>query len=149
VYVPDPSANAVDVLAPVAATTTGTLAALPTEPARVLHITGTPVAVAITFEGSYGFVTQRTSGAVTLLDAATHQIRATITVGGAPQAIVTGPYPPSVSGQTALLFNVLFGVAIVVIMIIALIAATRRPGIRSQRTGSQRTGTPTAKGGVP
>ncbi len=144
VYVPDPSANAVDVLAPVAATTSGTLAALPTEPARVLHIAGTPVAVAITFEGSYGFVAQRTSGSVTLLDAATHQIQATISVGGAPQAIVTGPYPPSVSSQAAFLFNVLFGVAIVVFMIIALIVATRRP-----RTRNQITGKPTAKGGLP
>jgi YVTN family beta-propeller protein len=144
VYVPDPSANAVDVLAPVAATTTGTLAALPTEPARVLHLAGTPVAVAITFEGSYGFVAQRTSGAVTLLDAATHQIQATISVGGAPQAIVTGPYPPSVSSQTALLFNVLFGVAIVVIMVTALIASTRRP-----RPIRQATDMAAVKGGLP
>jgi YVTN family beta-propeller protein len=127
IYVPDPSANAVEVLAPVATTTNGTLTALPTEPVRVLHIAGAPVAVAITFEGSYGFVAQRTSGAVTLLDAATHQIQATISVGGAPQAIVTGPYPPSVSSQTAFVFNVLFGAAIVVIMIVALVAATRRP----------------------
>jgi YVTN family beta-propeller protein len=144
VYVPDPSANAVDVLAPVAVTTTGSLAALPTEPSRVLHIAGTPIAVAITFEGSYGFVAQRTSGAVTLLDAATHQIQATISVGGAPQAIVTGPYPPNVSGQAAFLFNVLFGVAIVVIMILALIAATQRPRT-TQRTAPM----PAAKGGVP
>jgi YVTN family beta-propeller protein len=143
VYVPEPSANAVDILAPVA-TTNGTLAALPAEPVRMLHVTGTPVAVAITFEGSYGFVAQRTSGAVTLLDAATHQIQATISVGGTPQAIVTGPYPPSVSGQAAFLFNVLFGLAIVVIMIVALMAATRRP--RTTRTAP---GKAAEKGGLP
>jgi YVTN family beta-propeller protein len=144
VYVPVPSANAVDVLAPVAATTSSTLAALPTEPARVLPIAGTPVAVAITFEGSYGFVAQRTSGSVILMDAASLQIQARIPVGGAPQAIVTGPYPPKVSSQAAFMFNILYGVAIVVIMIIALVTITRRPHSRNQISG-----TSAAKGEVP
>jgi YVTN family beta-propeller protein len=135
IYVPDPPANAVDVLAPVALTPDGTLQSLPTEPARVLHIGGAPLAIAITFEGSYGFVAQSTSGAVTLLDAATRQVQATIPVGGAPQAIVTGPYPPSVSSQEALLLDALVGAAVVVFMISALIVATRRPRARNKNAG--------------
>ena len=136
VYVPDPSADVVDVLSPIALDAHGGYApASPAEPVHALPIGGGPVAVAITFEGSYGFVAQRSAGTVTMLDATTRQIRATILVGGTPDAIVTGAYPPSVSGNTSFLVSVLAIAFLVILMILTIGLNSRRrhaePGKRT------------------
>jgi YVTN family beta-propeller protein len=96
IYVPDAAGGAVAVLAP--ANSGGRL---PVEPDRTLPIPGGPAAVAITFDGAYGFVAERTVGRVAMLDPARHKVLATIAVGGAPQGIVTGAYPPLLDRQTA------------------------------------------------
>jgi YVTN family beta-propeller protein len=101
IFVPKAGGNVLDVLTPVALDPDGQLSDPLKEPAHILPIGGQPVAVAITFEGSYGFVAQRALGTVTMFDADTSQVQATIRVGGAPLAIVTGAYPPPASGQTS------------------------------------------------
>ncbi len=111
IYVPDANSGAVEVLRPVAVVGgggNGSAAALPifpNEPARRLQLGGGPSAVAITFDGSYGFVAERSAGRVAMLDVGSRQLLATIDVGGAPQAVITGPYPPAVSGPTAFLID--------------------------------------------
>ncbi|SRR5579875_1907278 len=107
VYVPDLTAGQVLVLAPASAT-----GPLPTEPARTLSFTGSPAAVAITFDGTLGFVAQQGSGQVSMLDVAQRQTLATIAVGGAPHAVITGSYPPLLDRRTA---NVVGIVAVVVL----------------------------------
>ncbi len=125
IYVPDAGDEVVDVLAPVALNAAGALAAPPDEPAHVLHIAGDPVAVAITFEGSYGFIAQHALGRVTMLDAATRQVQATVTVGGEPLAIVTGAYPPAVSGQTSFLVSLLVIALLLVAMAFTIVINAR------------------------
>ena len=101
VYVPDEQRGVVDILRPASAGPNGLSAPLPAEPARTLPLAGGPAAVAITFDGAYGFVAQRGSGQVTMFDAGSRQTLATIPVGGAPSAIITGSYPPLLSSQSA------------------------------------------------
>jgi YVTN family beta-propeller protein len=94
IYVPDPAGEVIWVLRPARAGAGGAVPVLPAEPARGLPISGGPAAVAITFEGSLGFVAERDAGQVLIFDVATHQTLATLAVGGAPRAIMTGAYPP-------------------------------------------------------
>ncbi|MGZ3715053.1 MAG: YncE family protein [Ktedonobacterales bacterium] len=101
VYVPEPATGNVVVLAPASAGSGGASPVLPTEPARALSFGGGPSAVAITFDGAYGFVTQRDAGKATMFDVGTHKPLAEIAVGGAPRAVVTGAYPPLLNRQTA------------------------------------------------
>jgi YVTN family beta-propeller protein len=126
IFVPNAGADEVDVLTPVALSATGELVSPPREPAHILPISGEPVAVAITFEGSYGFIAQRASGRITMLDAATRQVQATITVSGAPVAIVTGAYPASVSSQTSFLLSIAVIVLLLVVMVLTLVMNSRR-----------------------
>lgn len=93
VYVPDAGANVVYELRPATAAGAGTSVALPAEPVRALPFSGGPVAVAITFEGAYGFVAEGDSARVQMFDPAAREVIATLNVGGAPRAIVTAPYP--------------------------------------------------------
>jgi YVTN family beta-propeller protein len=95
IYVPDPTGGVVQVLRPASPGGNGAAPNLPAEPARTLALGGGPAAVAITFDGAYGFVAQRDAGRVVMLDVGTHQTLATISVGGAPRAVVTGAYPPA------------------------------------------------------
>lgn len=131
IYVPDLTANVVDVLAPVAAgseDTNGTTIAtftIPHEPARVLSHFAAPAAVAITFDGAYGFVAERGSGQVAMTDAASHAVLAVIAVGGTPQAIITGPNPPLVSHQTAFILDMVV-LAFILAMPFFLVVSERR-----------------------
>ena len=59
VYAPVASANAVEVLRPASPAGDGGASSLPTEPLRTLPFAGGPDAVAITFDGAYGFVAER------------------------------------------------------------------------------------------
>lgn len=101
IYVPDATTNVVDILRPASAGPSGLSGPLPNEPARILPVTGGPAAIAITFDGAYGFVAQRQSGQVTMFDAGSRQTLATLSVGGAPAALITGSYPPLLSPQAA------------------------------------------------
>lgn len=101
VYVPEPAAGIVAVLAPASVGSGDGAPTLPNEPARTLSFGGGPSAVAITFDGTYGFVTQHDTGKATMFDVGTHKPLAEIAVGGAPRAVVTGVYPPLLNRQTA------------------------------------------------
>jgi hypothetical protein len=117
--VPDSAANVVDVLRPATAGA-GEPTTLPAEPARTIAVAGGPTAVAITFDGAYGFVAARATGALVVLDAPSHHALATLDVGGHPQGIITGAYPPALGPQAALdvgiaLYSAL-GLAVVVVI---------------------------------
>jgi DNA-binding beta-propeller fold protein YncE len=90
VYVPDRLHNQLDVLTPVTANTT----MMPQEPARILHLSGSPQAVAITSDGQLGFVALA-NGQVVMLDIPQRKIVTSIEVGGTPDFIITGLYPPA------------------------------------------------------
>lgn len=97
VYVPDRQHNQLDVLTPVTMGTTAT----PQEPARTLHLSGSPQSVAITSDGQLGFVALA-SGQVVMLDIPGRSVITSITVGGTPQFIITGLYPPANSAPSTL-----------------------------------------------
>ncbi len=136
IYVPD-GLGAVDVLRPVSASADGTGLSSPHEPERVLHVGGEPSAVAITFEGSYGFVARRASGSVALLDAGSHTLLANVAVGGAPVALVTGAYPPAVSNSTAFLVDM--GVVVLVVALGAFAILDLRRARRRQAKATDTT----------
>lgn len=94
VYVPDQQHNRLDVLTPVTINT----ARMPQEPVRVFRLTGSPASVAITNDGQLGFVAL-SSGQVVMLDLPGRSIVTTIAVGGTPQFIITGLYPPASSSS--------------------------------------------------
>ena len=90
IYVPDQQHNQIDVLDPVHM---GTLLT-PHEPERVLPVGATPQSIAITSDGQLGFIALR-SGVVNMLNVPEHQVIHTFSVGGTPQFIITGLYPPA------------------------------------------------------
>jgi len=99
VYVPDQAAGEVAVLSPISAPGAGATPVLPVEPERTLLFSGGPAAAAITFDGAYGFVAERESGQLAMFDVATRRLLTTVAVGGTPQAVVTGAYPPTPASQ--------------------------------------------------
>ena len=101
VYVPQSGTGNVQILAPASAGSGNGAPVLPSEPARTLSFGGGPSAVAITFDGAYGFVAQRDAGKVTMFDVGTHKPLAQLTIGGSPRAVVTGAYPPLLNRQAA------------------------------------------------
>ncbi|HEV2579661.1 MAG TPA: hypothetical protein VGT44_02315 [Ktedonobacteraceae bacterium] len=90
VYVPDMLNKQVDVLAPVVSNTPP----LPHEPDHIIHLGATPISVAITSDGQFGFVALQ-GGNVAILDVPGKAIYNTVFVGGNPRFIITGLYPPS------------------------------------------------------
>ncbi|HEY7346887.1 MAG TPA: hypothetical protein VH599_01115 [Ktedonobacterales bacterium] len=100
IYVPDSQANVIDVLHPV-----GSGQDVPThwsnKPAQTLSVSGGPAYVAITSDGSLGLVGQQDSGDVTFLEVTTQKTLGTVHVGGAPQFVLAGPFPPLVNRQSA------------------------------------------------
>lgn len=90
VYLPDRRHNQLDVLTPITANTT----TVPREPARSIRLSGSPQSVAITNDGQLGFVAL-SNGQVLMLDIPARSIVTSITVGGTPQFIITGLYPPA------------------------------------------------------
>jgi DNA-binding beta-propeller fold protein YncE len=91
IYVPDQRRDQVDVLTPVL----GGSGVMPREPAQVIHVHGSPQAVAITNDGQLGFVAL-SGGQVEMLDIPGRSIARTISVGGTPRFIITGAYPPAI-----------------------------------------------------
>ncbi|HEY6539901.1 MAG TPA: YncE family protein [Ktedonobacteraceae bacterium] len=90
IYVPDQQHNQVDVLSPVLAGSGLTAR----EPEQIIHLIGSPQSIAITNDGQFGFVAL-SGGQVAMLDIPGRTIVATVSVGGSPHFIITGPYPPS------------------------------------------------------
>ena len=128
IYVPVPATNSVEILRPAAVGTNGNLV-IPVEPLHTLSFTGDPSAVAITFEGALGFVAERGSGRVVELDITSRQTLGAVTVGGAPQAIITGPYPPALDRQTTVIVVALilgaFTIGLSVLLFLAIREALR------------------------
>jgi DNA-binding beta-propeller fold protein YncE len=89
VYVPDRQHNQLDVLDPVVADTS----VMPQEPARILRLSSSPQAVAITSDGQLAFVAL-SNGQVLMLDVPGRSTITSIAVGGTPHFIITGLYPP-------------------------------------------------------
>jgi len=94
VYVPDRAHQQIVVLSPAIIGTP-----LPHEPARVIHLAATPQSIAITSDGQLGFAALN-NGSVVQLDLAGRSIVTTIPVGGTPQFIITGLYPPAVAATS-------------------------------------------------
>lgn len=115
VYVPDRKNNQLVVLTPVNAGF-----ALPKEPNRVFKLGVPPASVAITSDGQLGFVAL-SGGDVVMLDIPGRQVLNTIHVGGSPQFIITGLYPPAIgtTPQQASTYGTLINIAAYV-MVIAL-----------------------------
>jgi len=89
IYVPDEQHNQVDVLTPVLDGS----GLVPQEPSRVIPLSSSPRAIAVTNDGAFGFVAL-SDGTVAMLDIPARQLVSTISVGGQPRFIITGPYPP-------------------------------------------------------
>src|SRR5437773_9383824 len=87
IYVPDEQNKQLDVLTPWTPGTDST----PHEPNRIVHLSSTPQAVAITSDGQLGFIAL-SGGKVAMLDVPGRIITNTIAVGGTPRFIITGLY---------------------------------------------------------
>lgn len=94
-YVPDRGANRLLVLNPVHEGFT-----LPKEPNRVISLEDHPQSVAITSDGQFAFIALA-SGKVVMYDVPGRQPINTLAVGGSPQFIITGLYPPALSQTTS------------------------------------------------
>ncbi len=88
VFVPNLQKEQIEVLAPLI-----TGASMPHEPARIIPLGVKPQSIAITSDGQLGFVAL-SGGNVAMLDIPGRQLINTIHVGGDPQFIITGLYPP-------------------------------------------------------
>jgi YVTN family beta-propeller protein len=133
IYIPVPTMDRVVILRPAGVGGDGSLMA-PAEPLRTLAFSGEPSAVAITFEGALGFVAERGDGRVVELDITNGQSLGTVAVGGAPRAIVTGPYPPALDRQTTVIVVALIFAAFIVgfgILLFLAIRESRRTRRRS------------------
>ena len=91
VYVPDAKHHLLDVLSPVFDG-----APAPKEPNRVIPTAAPPQSVAITNDGSLGFIALR-GGEVVMLDLLSRQIASIVDVGGTPRFVITGLYPPTIA----------------------------------------------------
>ncbi len=116
IYVPDQQHNQIDVLSPVHM---GTLIT-PHEPERVLPLRSSPRSIAITSDGQLGFIAL-SSGQVSMLNVPEHQTITTFVVGGTPQFIITGLYPPPMDPAPR---HSTIGLAVSPTLIIALLAGT-------------------------
>jgi DNA-binding beta-propeller fold protein YncE len=65
----------------------------PQEPTRVIHLSNSPQAIAITNDGQLGFIAL-SGGMVDMLDIPARRLIKAFSVGGSPHFIITGPYPP-------------------------------------------------------
>ncbi len=117
IYVPDEQNQQLEVLTP---WTPGTDPA-PHEPNRIIHLSGTPQAVAITSDGQLGFVAL-SGGKVAMLDVPGRQIVNTIAVGGTPHFIITGLYPPllGTTPQEASTWSTVIRIAATVVILVLI-----------------------------
>ncbi len=117
IYVPDSQMNQINVLRPVA-TGENPPVTLPSQPVRTLPMSGGPAYVAITSDGTLGLVGQQESGDVTFLEvAAPHNVLGTVHVGGTPQFVLAGPFPPLVNRENAQIILIIIYVAAGVLVV--------------------------------
>ncbi len=117
VYAPDSQTNQINVLQPVA---TGQSAPTtwPKEPLRTLSVNGGPSYVAITSDGSLGIVGQQSSGDITFLQVpAPHRLLGTVHVGGVPQFVLSGPFPPPVNQQGGQVILIVVSVVVALLLV--------------------------------
>ncbi|HYB01125.1 MAG TPA: YncE family protein [Ktedonobacteraceae bacterium] len=88
IYVPDEKTHRLEILTP---WTPGS--PTPHEPNRIVHLSSSPQAVAVTSDGQLAFVAL-SEGKVVMMDVPGRTIINTINVGGDPRFIITGLYPP-------------------------------------------------------
>lgn len=91
IFVPDRLHKQIDVLAPISSDNS----ALPQEPGHVYPLDAIPDSIAITGDGQLGFVALN-NGNVVMIDVPGERIANTFHVGGIPQFIITGLYPPAI-----------------------------------------------------
>jgi len=116
IYVPDLKSRQLDVLNPLSFG-----AKTPPEPNRTYKFAVAPQSVAITSDGQLGFIAL-SDGNVAMLDVPGRQIVATIHVGGNPNFIITGLYPPAIgtTPQQASMWTTVASV-IAYVLVIALL----------------------------
>ena len=127
VYVPDKQHDRVDVLTPINPGVTTP----PKEPARTISLGVAPQSVAITSDGQLGFIALA-GGNVAILDIPGKQLFNTVFVGGDPDFIITGLYPPLI-GTTpqqasfwGTVINVVAYALVLAVLIVPLLLLRRR-----------------------
>ncbi len=128
VYVPDLAHNQLVVLTPVNAGF-----ALPHEPGRTIKLNNQPTSIAITSDGQLGFVALA-GGSVAMLDIPGRTTVTTFRVGGNPQFIITGLYPPAVPQNSPLskILNIGAYILVVALIIVPLLLFRRYTKTRSK-----------------
>lgn len=144
IYVPDATANQVDVLAPVSITSSasGPAMSVPHEPTHTIVAPGQPAAAAITFDGAYALVAEPGDGTLAILDAVTRGTLKRVQVGGQPRAVITGAYPSLVSQTAAFIIDVLFIGAILLMPLLFYVSERRRQRRKRQRAATTDATTP-------
>jgi DNA-binding beta-propeller fold protein YncE len=117
IYAPDEQNQQLDVLTP---WTPGT-GSTPNEPNRIVHLSSSPLAVAITGDGQLGFIALA-GGKVAMLDVPGRTIINTIAVGGTPHFIITGLYPPLLGStpQEATTWRIIINIAAGVVLLVLI-----------------------------
>jgi hypothetical protein len=128
VFVPDQAHNQLVVITPVNAGF-----ALPHEPGRVITLNNKPASIAITSDGQLGFVAL-TNGSVAMLDIPGRATVTTFQVGGNPQFIITGLYPPAVPQDSVLskILNIGAYVLVIALIIVPLLLLRRYTKARNK-----------------
>jgi hypothetical protein len=118
VYIPDMQNKLIDVLSPVFPGTNK----LPHEPSYTIRLGVAPQSIAITSDGQLGFIALA-GGNVAMLDIPGKQIVNTILVGGNPNFIITGLYPPLIgtTPQETSIWGTVINVAAYVLVIALLL----------------------------
>jgi DNA-binding beta-propeller fold protein YncE len=136
IYVPDEQNQQLDVLTPWTPGTDST----PHEPNRIVHLSSSPQAVAITSDGQLGFVAL-SGGKVAMLDVPGRNIINTITVGGTPRFIITGLYPPLLgttpqeASTWSIIINIAAGVVLLLLIVGSILLIRRNRMLRSPKKG--------------
>lgn len=119
IYVPDKKNHQLDILTPWAPGNPR-----PHEPNRIVHLSSSPQAVAITSDGQLAFVAL-TEGKVVMMDVPGRNITNTITVGGTPHFIITGLYPPvlGTTPQETSRWNTIIDIAAGVVLLVLIIGS--------------------------
>ncbi len=131
VFVPDHAHNQLVVLTPVNAGF-----ALPHEPGRTISLKNAPMSIAITSDGQLGFVALA-NGSVAMLDIPGRSTVNTFQVGGSPQFIITGLYPPAIPQGSGLsnILNIGAYVLVVALIIVPLLLFRRYTKTRDKLKG--------------
>jgi YVTN family beta-propeller protein len=127
IYVPDSSQKVVWNLNPVPPVSDKVGSPIPAEPAHVIAVDGSPSAVAITYDGSHGFIANQDNGSITVFDATNQTVKSTIAIGGQLTAITTGSYPPVLDRRsTSIVGYVVTAIVLIAISLGGLAIIRRR-----------------------